>query len=220
MKAVLTLAVIPMLLAAGERKPLPGQAGNDNVELTASMLVDRDDIKDALGADIGEGYVVAKVTVTPKTDMPLPISLDDFTIIDGKDGQRSVALEPGQIAGHGGLIVKRSPNQPGGVGTATNGPIWAGVGPISAGRRAAGNTSGDDPSVEAVKTDPGKVEKDSPLLIALKAKVLPEKDSTDPVSGLLYFPIDGKKIKPKDLRIIYAGKGGKLVIEFENPKKK
>ena len=215
MKPILILATLPFLVFSGERKPLPGQAGNDDVELVASVMIDRDEIKEALGADLGAGYVVARMKVTPKTDKPLAVSLDDFTMISRKDGQRSVALEPGQIAGKGALIVKRAPNQPGGAGTATNGPIWGGVGPISTG---VGNHGGADGGLDT-RVESGKGEKDSPLLAVLKAKVLPDKESTDPVEGLLYFPIDGK-IKPKDLTIIYKGPAGKLIIEFENPKKK
>ena len=37
---------------------------------------------------------------------------------------------------------------------------------------------------------------------ALKAKELPEKESTEPLEGLLYFTIDGK-LKPKDVTLIY-----------------
>ena len=60
--------------------------------------------------------------------------------------------------------------------------------------------------------------KDNPLLAALKAKILPDKESLEPVEGLLYFPIDGK-LTPKDLAVIYKGQAGRLEIEFENPKK-
>jgi hypothetical protein len=215
MKTLSILAIFATLPLSAERKPLPGQAGNDDVELVASVIVNRDEIKDALGADLGAGYVIARMKVTPKTDKPLPISLDDFTMVSGKDGQRSVALEPGQIAGKGALVVKPATNQPGGYGTATNGPIWGGVGPIGMG---TGNRRAADPGVDT-KVESGKDEKDNPLLAVLKAKVLPEKESTDPVEGLLYFPIDGK-IQPKDLRIIYTGQGGRLIIEFANPPKK
>jgi hypothetical protein len=51
----------------------------------------------------------------------------------------------------------------------------------------------------------------------LKAKVLPDTESMEPVEGLLYFLVDGK-VKPKDLRIIYQGPAGKLIMEFANPK--
>ena len=214
MKYALALTLLAVTAFPGERKPLPGQAGNDDVELVASVIIGRDEIKDALGADLGEGYVVARMKVTPKTEMPLPVSLDDFTMICGKDGQRSVALAPGQIAGKGALVVKRAANQPGGFGTATNGPIWGGIGPVSGG----GNHAGPDPGLDT-KVESSKGEKDNPLLGVLKAKCLPEKESADPVEGLLYFPIDGK-VKPKDLRIVYTGKAGRLIIEFANPPKK
>jgi len=209
----LTLS-ISLCAFAWEKKPLPGQAGNDDVELVASVIIDRDDIKQALGgSDLGAGYVVARMKVTPKTEKPLRINPDDFTMVCRKDGQRITALSPGQIAGKGTLVVKAAPDQPGGLGTMTNGPIWGGIG---MGRGGGGNSKGaPSGTVEAttVKSD----EKDNPLLEVLKVKVLPDTDSLEPVQGLLYFTIDGK-IKPKDLAIIYKGAGGRLVMEFANPK--
>ena len=43
--------------------------------------------------------------------------------------------------------------------------------------------------------------------------MLPDKESLQPVSGLLYFPLDGK-VKIKDLEMFYKGPAGKLSIEF------
>jgi len=213
--AILTFS---MLAFAGEKKPLPGQAGNDDIELVGSVIIDPGEIRQALGADIGSGYVVVRMKATPKTEKPLRISPDDFTIISGKDGQRSEALSPGQIAGRGVLVVKAAPNQPGGYGTTTNGPIWGGVGVgrAPANRTGAGNSAGADAGVES-KSDNETKAKDNPLLDILKAKQLPDKETLEPQEGLLYFPIEGK-VKPKDLRVIYKGAAGKLVMEFANPK--
>src|SRR5438270_9935288 len=115
--------------------------------------------------------------VTPKTDKPLRISPDDFTIVSRKDGQRSEALSPGQIAGRGALVVKAAPTQPGGYGTTTNGPIWGGIGgaprQLPGNSNGAGNAPGADSGVEA-KADAGAKEKDNPLLDILKAKQLPD----------------------------------------------
>ena len=213
MKLILIFTLVLTLALAGDKKPLPGQAGNDDIELVGSLILDRQEIEQALGADLGAGYVLARVKVTPKSDKPLHIGVDDFTMLSRKDGQRCSALEPSQIAGKGALIVKRAANQPGGAGTATNGPIWGGIGPIQGG---SGNhqaaSAPVDPHLES-----GKDQKDNPLLGVLKAKVLPDAESTEPVEGLLYFLIDGK-FKPKDLRIIYQGPAGKLIMEFANPK--
>jgi hypothetical protein len=217
-KFIVIFAALSTLSVAGDRKPLPGQAGNDDVELVGSVIVDRAEVTQAVGADVGAGYIAVRMKVTPKTEKPLLISADDFTIVSRKDGQRSQALSPGQIAGNGALIVKQARNQPGGVGTMTNGPVWGGVGLGSS--RGAGNSGGTDGGVE-VKVDNGdkgaKDAKDSPLMAALKAKILPDKESLEPVEGLLYFPIEGK-IKPKDLAVIYKGPAGKLIMEFANPK--
>jgi hypothetical protein len=213
MRVTLILASVFTLAFAGDRKPLPGQAGNDNIELVGSVIIDRQEIQQALGADLGAGYVVARMKVTPKTEKPLRISSDDFTMVSGKDGQRCSALDPGQIAGKGALVVKRAATQPGGAGTRTNGPIWGGIGPIQGG---SGNHQAADAPVDP-HLESGKDQKDNPLLAVLKAKVVPDTESLEPVEGLLYFLVDGK-VKPKDLRIIYQGSAGKLIMEFANPK--
>ena len=143
------------------------------------------------------------------------INPDDFTMVCRKDGQRTVAISPGQIAGRGTLVVKAAPDQPSGLGTMTNGPIWGGIGMGrgGGGGNSKGASSGNVEATVNKETD----EKENPLLAVLKAKVLPDTDSLEPVQGLLYFTIDGK-IKPKDLAILYKGAAGRLVIEFANPK--
>ena len=218
MKTLIVLFLVSLLAAAADRKPLPGQAGNDDIELAASVIVDRAEVTQAVGEELGIGYVVVRMKVTPKTEKPLRISPDDFTIVCRKDGQRSVALSPGQIAGTGALIVKAAPNQPGGAGTTTNGPIWGGVGVGGMGRRPANSAGADGGEPKMEDSAKSKDGKDSPLLAALKAKILPDKESLEPVEGLLYFPIDGK-LKPSDLAVLYKGPAGRLTMEFENPKK-
>jgi hypothetical protein len=42
---------------------------------------------------------------------------------------------------------------------------------------------------------------------------LPEKETTEALSGLLYFQMVGK-LKPKDLELHYKGPGGRLALRF------
>jgi hypothetical protein len=191
MKSALIL-LLTAALSFAETKPLPNQAGNDDVELAGTVLLDRQAIQDAVGADLGPGYVVVRMTVTPKAGKPLRISPDDFLLLSRKDGDRSPALDPAQFGGgKGGLVVKAAAQQPGGDGTRTNGPIWGGV----------QNRIGDKGSA-------------TPPPPQLKEKQLPDKESKTPVEGLLYFAISGK-LKPKDVSLIYTGPAGKLVIDFK-----
>jgi hypothetical protein len=108
---------------AAEPKFLPNQAGNDDIELVGSVLLDRAAVQQALGADLGTGFVAVRIRITPKAGRPIPIGPDDFTLLSRKDGERSSALAPSQIAGRGAMVVHRAERQPGGLGTVTNGPI-------------------------------------------------------------------------------------------------
>lgn len=191
------MRLAPMLLMAAlafaENKPLPNQAGNDDVDLAGTVIIERPQIQQELGMDMGAGYMLVQIKVTPKGDAALRVGPDDFTLLSRKNGDRSPALDPQQIAGTGGaLIVKPAAQQPGGDGTRTNGPIWGGVTP-----KAGGAKDGD-----------------SRLLGVLKEKALQDQETKKPVEGLLYFALDGK-LKPKDVSLIYKGPAGKLVIDFK-----
>ncbi|HYK62722.1 MAG TPA: hypothetical protein VEV85_25015 [Bryobacteraceae bacterium] len=191
------MRLAPMLLMAAlafaENKPLPNQAGNDDVDLAGTVVIERPQIQQELGMDMGAGYMLVQIKVTPKGDAALRVGPDDFTLLSRKNGDRSPALDPQQIAGTGGaLIVKPAAQQPGGDGTRTNGPIWGGVTP-----KAGGAKDGD-----------------SRLLGVLKEKALQDQETKKPVEGLLYFALDGK-LKPKDVSLIYKGPAGKLVIDFK-----
>jgi hypothetical protein len=208
MKRFALVGIIAGLLCfGGERKPLPGQAGNDDVDLEGSVILTHDEVTSAVGSDIGEGYVVARMKVIPKGSTPLRVGPDDFTMISRKDGQRSTALAPSEIAGKGQMVVKH--------GTADGSKSSWGVGGMGAGVGSSPGTVQRD-VIKGTQMDDNA--KESPALGALTAKVLPDKETKTPVEGLLYFSISGK-LKPKDVAIVYKGAAGKLIMEFEPVKR-
>jgi hypothetical protein len=206
------------LMFAADRKPLPNQAGNDDIDIFATVVLDPQEIRQALGAELGamsSGYAVVRVRVVPKADQPLRVGTDDFTLLSRKDGERSPALDPAQITGQAGLILKAASNQPSRMSTVSNGPIWGGVKPT---RSAAPDQRDRDVVVpqDADKSDAehANTAEDNPLLAALKAKSVPENESKKPVEGLLYFAIDGKP-KAKDLSMVYRSPNGRLIVDFK-----
>jgi hypothetical protein len=196
-----------LLCFAGDRKQLPGQAGNDDVDLEGSVVLGHDEVTSVVGGDIGEGYVVVRMKVIPKGDKPLRVGPDDFTMVCRKDGQRSMALAPSEIAGKGALVVKRGTTEGGKTGLYAGG-IGGGLGssPGTVQRDVIKGTQIDDNA------------KENPALGSLTAKVLPDKETKTPIEGLLYFSINGK-LKPKDVSLQYKGAAGKLIMEFEKEKK-
>lgn len=216
-------AVFLPAMLAGDKKTLDGagQSGNDDVEIAAAAMLDHDSARQALGADLGAGYLVVRVTVSPKNDKAVSIGPDDFTLLSHKDGQRSQPFAPSQIAGKGGLVLSQKGIGSGGMrGGDPSGPVWGGI-PGTGGRPRQGPGSGGgfgnsgDPTVADVRKQDDKNAKDNPLLAVLQAKVLPDKESSEPVSGLLYFPLEGKH-KAKDISLIYKGPAGRLVLEFRD----
>jgi hypothetical protein len=208
MKQITLIGMIAGLLCfAGERKQLPGQAGNDAVDLEGSVILTHDEVTNAIGSDIGEGYVVVRMKVIPKGETPLRIGPDDFTMISRKDGQRSTALAPSEIAGKGAMVVKH--------GTADGSKSSWGVGGMGAGVGSSPGTVQRD-VIKGTQIDDNA--KESPALGPLAAKILPDKETKTPIEGLLFFSISGK-LKPKDVALVYKGDAGKLVMEFEPVKR-
>jgi hypothetical protein len=203
MKRFFLFASFAALLGfGGDRKQLPGQAGNDDVDLEGSVILLHDQVTEAIGSDLGEGYVVVRMKVIPKGDTPLRVGPDDFTMISRKDGQRCAALTPSEIAGKGTMIVKH--------GTADGSKSSWGVGGMGAGVGSSPGTVQRD-VIKGTQIDDNA--KESPALGPLTAKILPDKETKTPIEGLLYFSISGK-LKPKDVALVYKGTAGKLIIEW------
>ena len=211
---VLLVFVLVTAAYGGEKKPLPNQAGNDDVELAGTIILERAEVREALGADLGPGYVTVRMKVTPKTDMALRVSPDDFTLLSRKNGERSPALLPTQIVGKGGLVLKPAAEQPGGDGTRTNGPIWGGVTPRFGGGGGAAPGKGGKEAAPNTNAPQDSTTEETALLAALQGKIFPETETKMPAEGLLYFVLDGK-LKPKDVSLIYKGPAGKLVMDFK-----
>ena len=194
MKTAAVIFLFALAALAADKKAFPGQAGNDNIELTGALLMDPAEIHQALGADLDPGIIVARVKASNKTGDPMRIGPDDFVLVSRKNGDRGGALAPGQLAGGSALIVKRD-HASRDWAQQTNQPGFSGVG---------GMTKTDKPV-------------DSTLLEALKSKQLPDKETkaNGSIEGLVYFSMDSAKLKSKDIALIYQGPGGHLTMEFK-----
>ena len=189
------LSLLPVLLFAADPLIVTKQAGNDNVEISAKLILDPEASRQELGASLPASYLLVRVECSNKTGDPLRFSPADFVLISRKDGERVDALAPGQVAGGTALIVKRD-TRAREFGELQNKPGFSGVSGVS-----------KEQSVDA------------DLLTALKAKQLPdmvvEQNSKNKAAGLVYFSMDTKKLKAKDLSLLYKGSGGRLTIDFK-----
>ena len=201
-----------ILLAAEKKLTGPARGGNDVLEIAATVLVDKDAVTQALGRDPGLALIVVNVKVVPKGDSVVQIWRDDFTLLWSRDGQKSQPLEPGQIAGRGGIVVSTQ-GVAGSGGAMGGGPTFGIPGMGRMGGGGVGNASTTTEAKTTVQADTGEAE--NPLLQVLKDKVLPEKETNDTQSGLLYFLFDGKPPKMKDLTLIYKFHGGKIILDFK-----
>ena len=202
---LIALFAATVMQAVDKKLPIE-QTSNDLVSISATAFTDKEQIQRELGADLGHDMVMVRVTIHPVSDKPVRISLDDFLLVcDKGDFQRAQPFVPSQIAGSAALVVTPQ----GAKGGGSNRPSFGGFGLGGmVGGGAGGVKAPGDSKVEATKSD-----KENPLLAVLTAKGLPEKETTEEVSGLLYFQINGK-VKPKDLEFHYKGPAGQLALRF------
>ncbi len=213
--AILALFCLP-LMAAADKQPPVAQAANDTVALSATLYQGKDAVRELLGSDLGGYFIVVKVELTPKGAKPLAVDRDDFLLRSYNNGQKCQPYAPSQIAGRAALAVV--PVGGGDIRAQQSGPVFGtpvGIGgpqrlPGSGG--TMGTSTAQTQSLDT-KVDDNASQKEDPLLAVLKAKVLPEKRTSEPVSGLLYFSLDGKH-KPKDIALQYKTPGGLLTLAF------
>ena len=166
--------------------PAMGEASDASVSINA-VFMDPAAVQQATGSDFKSTYTVVEVTVTPKGDKPLVLQPDDFLLRIGSDSESSGPMVASQAYGAGSAIVLQGSQET--IGITRSDPGYSGI------SIAKGSSS---------------VSKEQ--IAALQAKMLPAKTTSDPVTGLLFFPIAKKKAK--DLDLVYTSPLGKLHIKF------
>ena len=109
-----------LAFASADKKLPLEQSSNEQVEISASLILDKEEVKRELGSELN-GIVVVRMRVRPLTDKPVKIDRDDFFLLQTYDGQRSTPYAPTQIAGNSTLVVG-SQGTRGSMSSAGNGP--------------------------------------------------------------------------------------------------
>lgn len=206
------------------KSPPKGAGANDLVSIQATGYFDRNSVKELLGMDAGESILVVDVSMTPAAAGKWNLNRDDFILRSDRNGQRSQAATPSQIAGSAVMVVSSTGGQQGSYAPDNRRRPYGIPGIPGTGRtppslpdpnqRGGGAATADTSSAKADIDDGSRAKGDSPLLKLLKEKVLPEGERTGPVSGLLYFIIEGKQ-RPKDMEFIYKNSAGRIHIRFK-----
>ena len=82
------------------------------------------------------------------------------------------------------------------------------------GANSAGNGTASATEAAASIDEVSGKQKENPLLAILKEKILPEKEIAEPLTGQLYFLMEGKQ-KVKDLELFYKTEAGRISIRFK-----
>ncbi len=202
--AFLFLAALS-LPASSKKTSATARGENEDVILTVTLHVDPADAKELIGSDLDGHYIVAEVRAEPKYGKDVRIDHDDFTIRSDKDGEKAKPFVASQIAGSGALVLSDD-GQP-----KSRGSKWGLGGPImiGGGGGGAGSPEAQGPSKVTMKNG----DQENPLKKVLEAKSLPEKKTSEPVSGLLYFPMEKQKLK--DLELIYGTREDPIRLRFK-----
>lgn len=201
---LLVSLLVPALLLSGAKKTVSTATGdNDDLTLTATLHIDPAEIKEMLGSDLEGHYVVAEVKVEPKYGKTVTIDRDDFLIRSRADNDHSKPFAASQIAGNTTMVITH-----GDAPKVKNRPTF-GIG----GMGGMAGTGGNPDEYKDAKATVKSSGTENPLEKTLDARILPEKKTDQPVSGLLYFPIEKQKIK--DLQIEYGSKENRITLQFK-----
>jgi hypothetical protein len=204
------LCAATLLFSAAKKTTGSARGENQDLILEVTVYTDAEGVKELVGDDLSGHFIVAQVKVEPKYGKEITIDRDDFVLRTDKNGEKSKPMAPSQIAGRGALVITRTTG-PGGEGAEpTRG--WSMGGPIGMGR-SSGIGAGGGADTSGVKATMEQSEKENPLKKVLDEKVLPEKKVEQPVTGLLFFPMEGQKIK--DLELVFGAKETRIGMRFK-----
>jgi|SRR5579872_4250247 len=194
-RIVALLGAAALLVSAAEKKIVGSAMGeNQDLILHVTLYLDAASVNQVVGTDLGGHFYVADVKVEPKYGKEITIDRDDFVLRTDKDGDKTTPFAPSEIAGRGTLVVKHQR-----VGGNEGSILYGGVAPQVNGGVVFKDGSGTS---------------DSALEKTLEAKVLPQKKTDQPASGLLYFSMEKQKMK--DLELDYGPRGDqRITLRFK-----
>lgn len=198
------LLLVPALLLMGAAKKSVATAKGENEDLilTVTLHIDPADIKEMIGSDLENHFIVAEVKVDPKYGKDIDLDRDDFVLRTDKDGERTKTFVGSQIAGRGYLVVGEGEVKEKKSGWGLGGPIMIGSG------RTAQPDDKDKPKPTMKNAD-----EENPLKKVLDERILPQGKTGQPVAGLLYFPMEKQKMK--DLELLFGGKENRISLRFK-----
>jgi hypothetical protein len=193
-----------LLLGAPAKKQTvgTGRGENEDLILEATLYTDPSDVKELIGDDMGGHYIVAEVKVRPKYGKTVNIDRDDFVLHTDKDGEKATPFAPSQIAGREALIVTQT--------GAKEKKTSIGIGGMGGGIGSGGTS---DPGTTTVKVQNPATTPENPLEKVLAEKILVEKKTDQPASGLLYYPMEKQKLKELELR--YGPAETRITVRFK-----
>jgi hypothetical protein len=202
---IFACALLPALLfGAPAKKPTvgSGRGENEDLILSVTLYTDPSDVKQLIGDDLGGHYIVAEVKVQPKYGKEINIDRDDFVLRTDKDGEKATPFAASQIAGREAIIVTRT--------EAKQSRTSVGIGGMGGGIGAGG---ANNPGQTSVKVQNPASVPENPLEKVLKEKILVEQKTKEPVTGLLYYPMEKQKLKELELR--YGPQETRITVRFK-----
>jgi len=210
-KRLVLIALCAGAVSTAKDEKSYNQVSTDTVTLMGKAYITPDAIKQLVGSDLGGHFIVVELTVSPKAGKPVNIQLDSFTLF-AEGGDRTKPETPAEITAPSSMVLKQGEAGIGSLGEAP-GVKWSGVG-FGGGHPSKPKDDKDKAKKDAPKPTPQAGENDQTLKATLEKRALPEKETSEPVTGLLYFPMEKKKLK--EIVMFYDTPNGKVRMYFRD----
>ena len=199
-----SLILLPLVLlnAAAKKTISTARGENEDLILTVTLHIDPEELKQLVSSDLDGHYIIAEVKVDPKYGKDVTIDRGDFLLRSDKEGEKAKPFAGSQIAGQGTLVLSQE-------GAEVKKSKWSIGGPVMVGGAGNGSEVNKGTTKATMKED----DKENPLKKLLDSKILPEKKTDQPVSGLLYFPMEKQKMK--DLQLDFGGRENRISLRFK-----
>ena len=213
---LLACSALALALAAAPKPPskvATAKGENKEVALTVTLYLDPADVERLVGDNLDKHFILAEVQFEPRGGKEVLIDRDDFVLRTDSNGAHTTPFAPSQIAG-GSPIILREVDEGQAKAAASAGPFgFPGRKRTDANEKSKDSKKGKAAESAKSETAVRPADKEKALEQALKDKELPQKKTSQPVSGLLYFGMEKQKMK--DISVTYGPKDDLITLRFK-----